>query len=63
MPPTNPSNNSKHKGTPIGVDDTKREDKKKSSSDSAHWLDHIQTSPKDFLKHKFSYQYGMDGGE
>ncbi len=42
-----------------GVDDTKREDKKKHSSDSAHWLDRIQTSPKDFLKHKFSYQYGM----
>lgn len=44
-----------------GVDDTKREDKKKSSGDSAHWLDRIQTSPKDFLKHKFSYQYGMGG--
>lgn len=26
---------------------------------NTNWLDRIQTGPQDFLKHKFSYQYGM----
>ena len=30
-----------------------------SESKNANWLDRIQTGPQDFLKHKFSYQYGM----
>jgi len=30
---------------------------------NANWLDRIQTGPKDFLKHKFSYQYGMQKGQ
>lgn len=32
---------------------------KESVNNNSNWLDRIQTGPQDFLKHKFSYQYGM----
>jgi Ca-activated chloride channel family protein len=40
-----------------GVDTLEEESIHKSSN--THWLDRIQTSPKAFLKNKFSYQYQM----
>ncbi len=42
-----------------GQDVTEETSGETSESKSANWLDRIQTGPQDFLKHKFSYQYGM----
>ena len=42
-----------------GQDVTEETSGETSDSKNANWLDRIQTGPKDFLKHKFSYQYGM----
>jgi len=41
-----------------GVDDDKSA-KEEASSANPHWLDRLQTGPKDFLKNKFRYQYEM----
>ena len=41
-----------------GVDDDKSA-KEELSSTNPHWLDRLQTGPKDFLKNKFRYQYEM----
>lgn len=43
-----------------GVDD-KRTAKKEMESGNPNWLDRIETTPKSFLKNKFSYQYQMKG--
>ena len=42
-----------------GQDVTEETSGETNESKNANWLDRIQTGPKDFLKHKFSYQYGM----
>jgi Ca-activated chloride channel family protein len=42
-----------------GQDVTEETSGETSDSKNANWLDRIQTGPKEFLKHKFSYQYGM----
>ena len=42
-----------------GEDVTEERSGETSESRNANWLDRIQTGPQDFLKHKFSYQYGM----
>ena len=42
-----------------GQDVTEESSGETSESKNANWLDRIQTGPKEFLKHKFSYQYGM----
>lgn len=42
-----------------GQDVTEEGSGETSESKNANWLDRIQTGPQDFLKHKFSYQYGM----
>lgn len=42
-----------------GVDVKDEGSQERSKSDNANWLDRIQTSPKAFLKNKFSYQYQM----
>jgi len=42
-----------------GQDVTEEGSGESSESKNANWLDRIQTGPQDFLKHKFSYQYGM----
>lgn len=42
-----------------GIDVTEETSGETSESKNANWLDRIQTGPQDFLKHKFSYQYGM----
>ncbi len=42
-----------------GQDVTEETSGETSESRNANWLDRIQTGPQDFLKHKFSYQYGM----
>lgn len=41
-----------------GVDD-EQSTKQEASEGNPSWLDRLQTSPKDFLKNKFSYQYQM----
>jgi Ca-activated chloride channel family protein len=41
-----------------GVDDDKSA-KEEATSTNPHWLDRLQTGPKDFLKNKFRYQYEM----
>ncbi|MEA3434194.1 MAG: tetratricopeptide repeat protein [Campylobacterota bacterium] len=46
-----------------GQDVTEEGSGETSESRNANWLDRIQTGPKDFLKHKFSYQYGMQKGK
>ncbi len=43
-----------------GEDDT-RSAQKDAEKGNPQWLDRLQTSPKDFLKNKFRYQYGMQG--
>jgi len=42
-----------------GQDVTEETSGESSESKNVNWLDRIQTGPKEFLKHKFSYQYGM----
>ncbi len=42
-----------------GQDVTEEGSQEGGESKNANWLDRIQTGPQDFLKHKFSYQYGM----
>lgn len=42
-----------------GVDVKEEGSKENSEQKNANWLDRIQTSPKAFLKNKFSYQYQM----
>lgn len=42
-----------------GQDVTEEGGQEGGESKNANWLDRIQTGPQDFLKHKFSYQYGM----
>ena len=42
-----------------GVDVTEEGTTENSEQKNANWLDRIQTSPKSFLKNKFSYQYQM----
>jgi Ca-activated chloride channel family protein len=42
-----------------GVDVTEEGATESSEQKNANWLDRIQTSPKSFLKNKFSYQYQM----
>lgn len=42
-----------------GQDVTEEGSQEGDESKNANWLDRIQTGPQDFLKHKFSYQYGM----
>jgi len=42
-----------------GVDAVEEGVKESSVANNANWLDRIQTSPKAFLKNKFSYQYQM----
>ena len=42
-----------------GEDVTEETSGETSENRNANWLDRIQTGPQDFLKHKFSYQYGM----
>ena len=46
-----------------GQDVTEETSGESSESKNANWLDRIQTGPQDFLKHKFSYQYGMKKGK
>jgi Ca-activated chloride channel family protein len=46
-----------------GQDVTEEGSGETSESRNANWLDRIQTGPKDFLKHKFSYQYAMQKGK
>jgi len=46
-----------------GEEQTQEESTQTQQQNNTNWLDRIQTSPKDFLKHKFSYQYGMGGEE
>jgi len=41
-----------------GEDDT-RSAQKDAEKGNPQWLDRLQTGPKDFLKNKFRYQYGM----
>lgn len=43
-----------------GEDDT-RSAQKDVEKGNPNWLDRLQTGPKDFLKNKFRYQYGMQG--
>jgi len=43
-----------------GEDDT-RSAQKDAEKGNSNWLDRLQTGPKDFLKNKFRYQYGMQG--
>lgn len=45
-----------------GVDDERSAQKEVTSSDP-HWLDRLQTGPRDFLKNKFYYQAEMEGRE
>ena len=42
-----------------GQDVTEKGGQQNTDSKNTNWLDRIQTGPQDFLKHKFSYQYGM----
>jgi len=42
-----------------GQDVTEEGSGESTDSTNTNWLDRIQTGPQDFLKHKFSYQYGM----
>jgi hypothetical protein len=42
-----------------GQDVTEEGGQEGGESKNANWLDRIQTGPQEFLKHKFSYQYGM----
>jgi Ca-activated chloride channel family protein len=42
-----------------GEDVTEEGGQQNTDSKNTNWLDRIQTGPQDFLKHKFSYQYGM----
>lgn len=42
-----------------GVDVTEEGSTESTEQKNANWLDRIQTSPKAFLKNKFSYQYQM----
>ncbi len=42
-----------------GVEVTEEGAKENSEQKNTNWLDRIQTSPKAFLKNKFSYQYQM----
>jgi Ca-activated chloride channel family protein len=42
-----------------GEEQTQEESTQTKQQNNTNWLDRIQTSPKDFLKHKFAYQYGM----
>ena len=46
-----------------GEEQTQEESTQTAQQNNTNWLDRIQTSPKDFLKHKFAYQYGMGGEE
>ncbi|MEA3418429.1 MAG: tetratricopeptide repeat protein [Campylobacterota bacterium] len=45
-----------------GVDDDQSA-QKEAASGNPNWLDRLQTGPKDFLKNKFRYQYGMQERE
>ncbi len=39
------------------------EGRKEKSAGEVRWLDRLQTSPREFLKNKFAYQYQMQGAE
>ena len=46
-----------------GVEVTEEGSTESSEQKNANWLDRIQTSPKAFLKNKFSYQYQMQNSK
>ncbi len=47
--------NTENKGQEV----TEEGSQESTDTKNTNWLDRIQTGPQDFLKHKFSYQYGM----